>query len=117
MTSFLSRDEMHERVDAIYDAVEDAEGEEALAVIGGLTGSLNVNAPSEKTDFHRLRGTIGYAEFAFDGAWPLGEAARNGVQNDMLGTVVVPRSSVQDEVARAALDGDEDAIAAVQGEQ
>lgn len=109
MTSLLTRDEMHKRVDALFDSVEENEGGEAIAVVGGLAGNMKVSAPSENKDYHRIRGTLGFASYAFDDAWPVGQAARNSAKNNLLGTLVVSESDVSDIVADGVLEGVEEA--------
>lgn len=114
-TSFLSREELHARVDALFDEIED-EDTDAVAVAGQLTGNMQVSAPSESKNHFRADPTVGYAPFAFSGgALPLGEAPRDGLRANLFGTVIVNREQLGEDVRRA-LDGDEDAVEKVAGE-
>lgn len=111
-TSFLDREEMHDRVDHLYDHIEDGldEDDEPIAVIGSMIGNLSVGAPSESRDHFEASPTIGYASFTFDedDALTLGESLRNRSQRALTGTVLVPKSELHPTVS-AALDGDEEA--------
>lgn len=109
-TSFLTREEMHARIDTLFDALEE-QGDDPVAVSGQLVGDLQVNAPSESKDYYRTRPEIGFAPFSFDGgAFSLGEAIRNGARRDLLGTVIVDRDDLGEEVIESleALEKGED---------
>lgn len=55
-TSMLTREEFHDRVDYLFDALEEVYEEDAVAVTGELTGKLNLNAPSESKDYYSAGG-------------------------------------------------------------
>ena len=111
-TGFLTREETHDRVDAVFDELEETldEDDEPIAVVGSMIGNLSVNAPSESRNHFKASPTFGYASFSFPNgdALALGEAMRSGLQRELAGTVVVPKSDLHPVLADA-IDGDEDA--------
>lgn len=107
-TSFLTRDELHARVDALFDRLEDR-GDDPIAVSGQLVGDLEAHAPTESKDYFRARPMVGFAPYAFDGgAFALGEAIRDGTRRDLLGTVIVDRSELGEQVVEALAVLEED---------
>ncbi|WP_436344472.1 hypothetical protein [Natronorubrum sp. FCH18a] len=114
-TSFLTREEMHDRVDALFDTYEEYNDDEPIALIGQVIGDLDVSAPHGDRDHFKIDSTVGFAGFSFDGGcYPLGEAVRTKGQRELVGTVIVGKDDISETVS-AALDGDEDAIAELTG--
>lgn len=115
MTSLLTRDEMHKRVDEVFDAVE-SDDDEAVAVIGGKAGGSSVHAPNPNTDrdFYKSKVPLGWADFSFAETMAFGNALHSQPESDMVGTLVVPKSDLTS-LVQDALDGDEDAIAEITG--
>lgn len=111
-TSFLSREEMHERVDVIFDELEETldEDDEPVAVVGSMIGNLSVNGPNGSREHFEASPKFGYASFSFPNgdALALGNALRSSLQRELAGTVVVPKSDLHPVLADA-IDGDEDA--------
>lgn len=113
-TDLLTREELHERVDALFDEIESYYEEPAVAVIGAPTGGGRTMAPSESTDLYRITSTVGWAPYTFDALTERKGLNRiqQGPPSDLFGTLIVPESDLS-EIVRAALDGDDDAIEAV----
>lgn len=114
-TSYLTREEMHDRVDAVFDGFEEVHGDEAVALIGQIVGDLQVHAPTDTKDYFRVDPTVAFAPMSFDGGcYTLGEAVRIKGQRQLLGTVIIGKDDLAEDV-QAALDGDEDAIETLTG--
>ncbi|AFZ74597.1 hypothetical protein [Natronobacterium gregoryi] len=114
-TDLLTREEMHARVDALFDTYEECNDDEPIALVGDVVGDLDVSAPNEKRGYYTIDPIVGFADFSFDGGcYPLGEAVRTKGQRGLTGTVIVGKDDLSETVT-AALDGDEEAIAELTG--
>jgi len=115
-TDFLTREEMHDRVDTIFDEIGAtlSEDDEPVALIGQLVDSLNVSGPREGRDAFEADPAVAYAPFSFENgdSYPLGEAFRDLPNRELVSTVVVAKSSLHPTLADA-IDGDEGAREAV----
>jgi len=112
-TDFLTREEMHGRVDAIFDEIESGlvdDDDEPIALIGQMIDQINVSGPHEGEKRFEADPTIAYAGFAFPNgdSYALGTAFRDLPNHELVSTVVVAKSSLHPTLAKA-IDGDEDA--------
>lgn len=109
MTSLLTREEMHKRVDSLFDQLEEHYDEEGLAIVGGIGGTLQTHAPSDTDDTYRAQTMLKWGNFAFDKLHPMNTALRQPGQSDLLGTLLVPRSDAARVVEAAVFDDDAEA--------
>lgn len=107
-TQFLTREEMHNRVDYLYDAMEDYHGEEGVAVIGDVAGSVRHYAPSESRDHYKLTAPIAYPQYTFNRYGDGLDRFRESPTRGLFGTILVPKSDL-DRPVKDALDGDVEA--------
>lgn len=111
MVSLLTREEMHNRVDSVFDQMEEALDDECLAVIGELDGNAGVRT---RDDILRLHSEIAYPDYVMrDGAFQLGEQLRQPSRRKMYGTLVMPRSVVSEVVDDAVFGEVEEARQAI----
>jgi len=116
-TDFLTREEMHARVDDVFDRIDEDlidEDDEPVALIGQMVDVINVSGPHSGEERFEADPTVAYAPFAFPNgdSYQLGTAFRDRPNRDFVSTVVVAKSSLHPTLARA-IDGDEDAREAV----
>lgn len=99
MTSFLTREEFHKRVDHYFDAIEEHGNGEPIAVIGDLTGKMNAYAPNDNRDHYKLSVNFGYVDFGFgsNATMLLGEAASTP-RGGLLGTVILDLPQLSEEI-------------------
>ncbi|EMA69164.1 hypothetical protein C461_03277 [Halorubrum aidingense JCM 13560] len=112
-TSFLTREEMHDRVDVIFDEIEAelvADDDEPIALIGQLVGNLSVRGPHDGEKRFEADPSVAFAHYAFPNgdSYALGAAFRDLPNRELVSTVIVAKSSLHPTLAKA-IDGDEDA--------